>query len=181
LRAATVPAAPEAYEAKLPADFKAPGGLEFKLDEAGNKAAFDAARAWAHGKGMSQSDFSEMLGLYASQEAAQHAELTARSRQEIAKVGINAPQRVDAVGKWITGMVGEADAKPIRATIVTDAHVRFYETIMNKLSSQGGASYSNSHRVPPDTNPIPNFDKMSFAQQRQAQDENAARRGGYGR
>jgi len=52
-----------------------------------------------------------MLGLYASQEAQQHAELTARSRAEVAKVGVNAPQRVDAVGKWITGMVGEADAK----------------------------------------------------------------------
>src|SRR5882757_6312832 len=85
LRKATIPAAPEAYEAKLPADFKAPGGLEFKLDEAGNKAAFDAARAWAHNKGMTQSDFSEMLGIYASQEAQQHAALAARSAAEVAK------------------------------------------------------------------------------------------------
>ena len=29
---------------------------------------------------------------------------------EIAKAGVNAPQRVDAVGKWITGEMGEADA-----------------------------------------------------------------------
>jgi hypothetical protein len=30
--------------------------------------------------------------------------------------------------------------------------------------------------APPETSAIPGFDKMSFAQQRQAQDQNAARR-----
>jgi hypothetical protein len=178
LRKATVPPTPADYKLAIPDGMKLPGDVDFRFDEAGNKAAFDAARAWAHGKGMSQSDFSEMLGLYASQEAQQHAELTARSRAEVAKVGVNAPQRVDAVGKWITGMVGEADAKPIRATIVTDAHVRFYETIMHKLQSQGGASFSQSHRAAPETNAIPNYENMSFEQRRLAQDQNALRRAG---
>jgi hypothetical protein len=135
-------------------------------------------RPWAHNRGMSQSEFSEMIGLYASHTANTEAMLAERSRQEIAKVGINAPQRVDAISKWLTGMVGEADAKPIRATIVTDAHVRFYETIMNKLTSQGGASFSQSHRVPPDTAKIPGYEGMSFEQRRHAQDQLAARRTG---
>src|ERR1019366_10216377 len=100
--------------------------------------------------------------LYASHTANTEAMLAERSRQEIAKVGINGPQRVDAVGKWLTGMVGEADAKPIRATIVTDAHVRFYESIMQKLTSQNSASFSQSHRVPPDTAKIPGYEGMSF-------------------
>jgi hypothetical protein len=181
LRAATVPTTPQDYKLAIPDGMKLPGDVDFRFDEANNKAAFDAARAWAHNKGMSQSDFSEMLGLYASQEAQQHAALAERSRQEIAKVGINGPQRVDAVGKWITGMVGEADAKPIRATLVTDSHLRFYETIMYKLQSQGGASFSQAHRAAPDNDKIPGFEKMSFAQQRQAQDQYAARRGGHGR
>jgi hypothetical protein len=176
LRKATVPPSPADYKLAIPETMKLPGNVEFRFDEAGNKAAFEAARAWAHNKGMTQSDFSEMLGLYASQEAQQQAAFAERSRQEIAKAGVNAPQRVDAVGRWITGTVGEADAKPIRATIVTDAHLRFYEKIMTQLSTQGGASFSQSHRAPPDTNKIPGYEGMSFEQRRLAQDQNAARR-----
>jgi hypothetical protein len=97
-----------------------------------------------------------------------------RSKAEIAKAGPNAPQRVDAVGKWIESEVGKSDAVPIRATIVTDAHLRFYERLMNKIASQGAASFSQQHRVAPDTSKIPGYENMTFEQRRQAQD---ARRG----
>jgi hypothetical protein len=176
LRKATLPAAPEAYEAKLPDGLKLPGGQTYTFDQ--NNPSLVAARNLAHAKGWSQQDFSEALGIFASHIAGEQAALAERSQQEIAKVGTNGPQRVDAVSKWITGMVGEADARPIRATIVTDAHVRFYEAVMNKLSTQGGASFSQSHRAPPDNNAIPNYDKMSFEQRRLEQDKLAARRGG---
>ena len=139
LRKATIPPTPQDYKLTLPESLKLPGDGKYQFDGAGNKATFDAARAWAHSRGLSQSDFSEMMGLYASHHAQQDAALAERSRQEIAKAGINAPQRVDAVSKWITGMVGEADARPIRATIITDAHLRFYETIISKITSQGRA------------------------------------------
>jgi hypothetical protein len=178
LRKATVPPTPQDYKLAIPETMTLPGDQKFVFDEIGNKAAFDAARAWAHGKGMTQSDFSEMLGLYASQEAQQHAALAERSRQEIAKAGVNAPQRVDAVNKWLTATFGEADAAPLKATNVTDAHLRAWETVITKLTNQGGAAFSQSHRVPPDANNIPNFENMSFAQRRQAQDDLAARRGG---
>jgi hypothetical protein len=179
LRKATIPPTPQDYKLSLPENLKLPGGIEFKFDEARNKATFDAAKAWAHNHGMNQTDFSEMMGLYASHVAQQEAVLATRSQQEIAKAGVNAPQRVDAVGKWITGMVGEADAAPIRATIVTDAHLRFYETIMTKITNQGGAAFSAAHRVPDDSRrEIPGYANMSFEQRRQAQDQQAIRRGG---
>jgi hypothetical protein len=174
LRKATLPAAPEAYKAELPADLKLPGGVEYKFDQ--SNPSLVAARNWAYAKGLSQDEFSQVLGIYASHEAQQNAVLAERSRQEVAKAGVNAPQRVDAVGKWITGEMGEVDARPIRATIVTDAHLRFYEKMMNKISSQGAASFSQSHRAAPDTNPIPGYEGMSFEQRRYAQDQNAARR-----
>jgi hypothetical protein len=176
LRKATVPPSPEAYKTELPADLKLPGGQTYTFNQ--NDPSLVAARNLAHSKGWSQQDFSEALGIFASHIAGEQAALAERSQQEIAKVGINGPQRVDAVGKWITGMVGAADAAPIKATIVTDAHVRFYETIMNKLTSQGGASFSQSHRVPPETGGIPGYENMSFAQKRFAQDQIAARRAG---
>jgi hypothetical protein len=175
LRKATLPPTPAAYELKISPDAKLPGNVEFKFN--GNDPGLIAAKAWAHSKGLDQSSFSEMLTLYASHVAAQEAVLAERSRQEIAKAGVNAPQRVDAVGKWITGMVGEADAAQIRATLVTDAHLRFFETIMTKITNQGGAAFSAAHRVPDDSRrEIPGYAGMSFEQRREAQDRNAARR-----
>jgi hypothetical protein len=174
LRAATRPAAPEGYEAKLPADLKLPGGMAYTFDQ--NDPSLVAARNLAHAKGWSQQDFSEALGIFASHHAQQEAALAERSRQEIEKIGVNGPQRADAVAKWIVGMVGAKDGAPICATLVTDAHLRFYEAIIGKLTSQGAAGFSQSHRVPPETNAIPGYDKMSFEQRRQAQDSLAARR-----
>jgi hypothetical protein len=174
LKKATLPPSPDAYKAELPADLKLPGGVEYKFNP--NDPSLIAARNLAHAKGWSQQDFSEALGIFAGHIAGQEAALAERSRAEVARAGVNAPQRVDAVGKWITGEMGEVDAKPIRATLVTDSHLRFYEKIMNKLASQGAASFSQSHRAAPDTNPIPGYEKMTFEQRREAQDRNAARR-----
>jgi hypothetical protein len=174
LRKATLPAAPEAYEAKLPADLKLPGGQTYVFDQ--NDPSLIAARNLAHARGWSQQDFSDALGIFATHTAIKEAALAERSRAEIAKAGVNAPQRVDAVHRWITAEVGEADAAPIRATLVTDSHLRFYEKLMQKASSQGAASFSQSHRAAPEANSIPGYDKMSFEQRRHAQDQLAARR-----
>jgi hypothetical protein len=174
LRRLTLPQAPTDYRAELPEGLTLPGGQTYKFDA--NDPSLVAARNWAHAKGLSQDDFSQVLGIYASHVVGQEALLTARSRAEVEKAGSNAPQRAAAVGRWITGEVGDADAKPILATIVTDSHLRFYEKMMNKIASQGAASFSQSHRVPPETAGIPGYDKMSFEQRRQAQDTLAARR-----
>jgi hypothetical protein len=174
LRKATLPPTPDSYELKISPDAKLPGGVEFKFD--GNDPGLIAAKNWAHARGLDQGAFSEMLTLYASHVAQQESAIAARSQQEIAKVGVNAGQRVDAIGKWLTGEVGAADAAPIRATLVTDAHVRFFERMMNKATTQGAASFSQQHRAAPETNSIPGYESMSFEQRREAQDRNAARR-----
>ena len=174
LKKLTLPSEPKAYKAELPADLKLPGSQTYKFNDA--DPSIIAAKNWAHAKGLSQDEFGQVLGIYASHVAGEQAMLAERSAQEVAKAGVNAPQRVDAVGKWITGEMGEADAAPIRATIVTDAHLRFYERLMQKVSSQGAASFSQSHRTAPDNNPIPGYEGMTFEQRRQAQDQNAARR-----
>jgi hypothetical protein len=174
-RRLTLPLTPTDYRAELPEGLTLPGGQTYTFNPA--DPSLVAARNLAHSKGWSQQDFSEALGIFASHIAGEQAALAERSAAEVAKAGANAPQRVDAVTRWITAEVGEADAKPIRATIVTDAHLRFYERLMNKITSQGTASFSSAHRVPPETNNgIPGFDKMSFEQRRQAQDTLAARR-----
>ena len=177
LRKATLPAAPEGYKAELPADMKLPGGATYTFNP--NDPSLVAARNLAHAKGWSQQDFSEALGIFASHIAGEQAALAERSAAEVAKAGVNAPQRVDAVGKFITAEMGEADGKQIRALIVTDSMLRYHERMMQKITSQGAAGFSQSHRVPPESsNAIPGYDKMSFEQRRQAQDRIAARGNG---
>jgi hypothetical protein len=74
------------------------------------------------------------------------------------------------------GSADKGDAKALAGMLVTARHVEAFERIMNKVSSQGTASFSQSHRTAPETNGIPGYEKMSFEQRRQAQDNNAARR-----
>jgi hypothetical protein len=176
-RRLTMPPTPEAYEAKLPADLKLPGNQEYKFNT--SDPSLIAARNLAHAKGWSQQDFSEALGIFASHHAAQEAQLAERARAEIAKAGVNAPQRVDAVGKWLDGFVGTDAAAPIKATLVTNSHLVFIEKVMAKLESQGAASFSQSHRAAPDADKIPGYENMTFEQRRFAQDQKAeaARRG----
>jgi hypothetical protein len=144
LKRATLPAAPEAYKAELPADRKLPAGIEYKFNN--DDPSLIAARNWAHANGMSQDQFSQVLGIYASHVAGQEAKLAEIARAEIAKVGPNAPQRVDAIGRWIRSEIGDADAKPILASLCTDAHLRFYERMQAKIMNQGAASFSQKHR-----------------------------------
>jgi transcriptional regulator with XRE-family HTH domain len=153
---------------------KLPNGMSYTFDQ--TDPSLVAARNLAHAKGWSQQDFSEALGIFASHHAQQEAALAERSAAEVAKVGVNAPQRLDAVNRFITAEMGEADAKQIRSLIVTDSMLRYHERMIQKISSQGAASFSQSHRVPPDTAAIPGYDKMSFEQRRQAQDNLATRR-----
>ncbi|WP_156163322.1 hypothetical protein [Bradyrhizobium sp. LTSP857] len=174
LRKATIPPTPADYKLQISPDAKLPGGVEFKFDA--SDPSLTAAKNWAHSKGLDQGAFSEMLTLYASHVAQQQAALAEVSRAEIAKAGVNAPQRVDAIGKWIRAEVGDADARPILATMVTDAHLRFFEKMQHRVTSQGGASFSQSHRVPADDKAIPGYAKMSFEQRRFAQDQRAAQR-----
>lgn len=173
LRKATLPPSADAYKLELPEGTKLPGDIAVQFDV--NDPGMVAARNWAHARGIDQQGFSEVLAIYASHVAQQEASLAERSRAEIAKAGANGPQRVDAVGQWITGLVGEADAKPIRATLVTDAHLRFYEKLMTQHVSQGTAPFSQQHRVAPEANKIPGYEGMSFEQRRHAQEQRAAR------
>jgi hypothetical protein len=60
IRKANLPSAPEGYEARLPADLKLPGGMEYRFDA--SDPSLVAAQNLAHAKGWSQQDFSEALG-----------------------------------------------------------------------------------------------------------------------
>jgi hypothetical protein len=58
-------------------------------------------------------------------------------------------QRVSALEVWLRGVVGDKLAGPMRSMMVTADIVKGLEILQNKFVSQGAASFSQSHRVPP--------------------------------
>jgi hypothetical protein len=105
LRKTNLPASPENYEAKLPDGFKAPEGIDIKIDTTAPEY-LDAAK-WAHAKGLGQQEFSEMLSLHASLLARQEAAIDTARRVEVAKLGANGTARVTSLETWLRGMVGD--------------------------------------------------------------------------
>jgi hypothetical protein len=175
LRQATLPASPADYAAELPADFKAPPGVEIKFDET-DPLLIDG-RAWAHSQGFDQTQWSQMLALYAGAKAKEAALINTAGAAEVAKLGVNGTQRVTALETWMRGMVGDELAGAMRGMLVTEKIVRGWEKIQHQFQSQGAASFTQSHRVAPDNNEIPGYSKMSFEQRRLAQDQRAQHRG----
>lgn len=173
LRKANLPASPADYAADLPADFEMPAGVEFKIDA--NDPLLTSARDWAHAKGFDQQTFSEMVGLYASVKATEQAQLNVAHADQVAKMGFNGPMRVTALETWLRGIVGDKLAGPMRSMMATADIVKGLELIQHRMVSQGSASFSQTGRVAPEANPIPNYEGMTFAQRRQAQDELARR------
>jgi hypothetical protein len=144
LHKASIPATPAEYRAELPADLKLPGGATYTFDQ--NDPSLIAARNLAHAKGWSQQDFSDALGIFAGHQAQQEALIAEAARREIEKAGVTAPARVAAVSTWIRSEIGDREAAPILKTLVTAAHLNFYEKMMSKIINQGVAGFSGKHR-----------------------------------
>lgn len=172
VRKQSLPQSPDAYKAELPPDFKLPVGVEFKFDE--NAPELKQARAMAHAKGWSQTDFSDALAIFAAGKAGEQAQIDAARTREIEKLGPTAPARVDAVTRFLSGVdtsADKGDAKALAGMLVTARHVEAFERLITRFTSQGVAPFSQKHREGPDAGKeITGWDKMSFEQRRAAQD-----------
>lgn len=144
---------PDAYKLELPKDFKFPQGApEFKFADASDPVqgtAITAAREWAHKRGLSQADFSELMSIYAASQVGAEAAVASRAQAERAAMGATAGARVDAIGRWLTATYGDAAAKPFLQTLVTKAQVEVWESIMSKIVSQGAGNFTNGGKEPP--------------------------------
>ena len=170
VRKNSLPPSADAYKIELPKEFTMPQGVEFKFDEKAPELA--QARAMAHAKGWTQQDFSEALGVFAAAKIGEQTTINTARAAEIAKLGATGPTRVDSVTQWMDAQ----GLGVLKSTMVTAAQVQAWEAHITKLTSQGTAPFSTSHRVPAEGNGIPNYDGMTFAQRREAQDQLAARR-----
>jgi hypothetical protein len=171
-----MPAHADAYEAKLPEGFQLPPGVEFKID--GKDPALADLRNWAHKRGMSQTDFSDVLSIYAAQQAKQAAVINTARNAEVTKLGTNGPSRIDAVATWWKAMTGDDGAVlgQILRMAPTAGTVQSLERLMSRFSSQGAASFHQGGREgggPPEK--ISGWENMTYEQRRFAQDQRAGR------
>lgn len=144
---AQVPAAPSDYKLDLDAA-KLPAGMtvEFDMSNPTTAASIEAAQNWAHANKFSQTQFNDMMTLYASVQANETLAFSQAQAREMQALGANGPQRIDAVARWLNSNFGSVATKPIIATLATHHHVETFEKIIHKLTSQGSAPFDARHR-----------------------------------
>jgi hypothetical protein len=158
------------YKLELPPDLKLPNGVKFEFAENDplKKPGLDAARAFSLKHGLDQTAFSELLGIYAGSQAHEIATLNAARDAEVQKLGAAGTARVTAVTTWIRAFFGEARARPLIATLATEAHIASYEKIIQRLTNQGGGNYSGAGRDGEEQPRLSDaqYDKMTYTEKK---------------
>jgi hypothetical protein len=166
---ASVPETPEKYELKLPADFKAPPGVEFKFDLADpiKGDSLRRAQAWSKENSLTQQQFSELLGLYAGALSHEATVIENARAAEVAKLGAAGAARVDAVSTWLRAELGDKLARPMLLTLATAAHVEGFEKLLQRRQAQGSANFSQRHRDHhTDKIDQATYDRMSYSEKK---------------
>lgn len=140
----TLPADPDAYKVELPADFKPPEGIDFKFKE--GDPLLGQARTLAHSMGISQDNFSKLLGLYAGAQVATQQQIKTAQNAEIAKLGPTGPARVTAATTFLKAVLGDAGGAQMASRMFTASDVENVEKLITRFSTQGVASFRQTGR-----------------------------------
>lgn len=175
-RKLTLPTKPEDYKFGLSPNFKAPQGLEFKLNEADPMVA--QYRAFAHKHGLDQAQFTEGLDLIAAVRLGDEQTFQSAKTAELGKLGPNAAARITAVTQWLAASAGDKAAGMIKVLEMAPRAdtIEAFEGIIQKSQSQGAAPFNGSGRTQSDPAQIQGYEQMNFAQRRAAQDALARQR-----
>jgi hypothetical protein len=176
-----LPQSADDYRLDLPADFQAPAGApNFEFDK--NDPLLARARELAHARGVSQQTFSDMLGVFAASKIQEQQQLAVARSSELGRLGSAAPQRIDAISRWLQANAGADAAIMVRQIqqFPVSSIVTMFEKIIHNASSQGGThpNFEGGRSQPDNTGKIEGYEKMTYAQRRAAQDSMNARRGG---
>lgn len=142
VRRGALPQTAEAYKIELPADFKAPEGVEYKFID--NDPLLAQAKGMAKEMGLSQDQFSKLLGLYAGSQVSTQGQIQAARNAEIAKLGPTGPARIDAVTAYYKATLGDEGAKQMMARVFTASDVALHEKLITRAASQGGGSFTRA-------------------------------------
>jgi hypothetical protein len=165
-----LPQSPDGYQIELPKDFAPPAGVSFEFNK--DDPLLAHARHLAHQRGIDQSTFSDMLGVYAANKIAEQQQLAIARNAELGKLGATGAQRVGHIEIWLKAMAG-ADAATTINQLKSFPHegmVKMFESIMSRHSNQGAAPFDQRGRNnEQNEGKIPGYETMNFAQRRAAQ------------
>jgi hypothetical protein len=140
----TLPQNPDAYKIELPSDFKAPEGIDFKFKDGDPLLA--QAKTMAHTMGISQENFSKLLGLYAGAQVADAHTINTARNAEIAKLGAAGPARVTAITTFFKAHLGDGDGAQLAARLFTAKDVEIAEKLVARFASQGTGTFRQTGR-----------------------------------
>ena len=148
VRRATVPSDPNAYKIELPADFRAPEGIDFKFNE--SDPLLSQAKTLAHELGIPQEGLTKLLGLYAGAQVANASTVESARQAEMAKLGPNATARVDALQRLVSAEVGDQKfGEWFTSRLWTAQDVSNAERWLSKRAGGSSSSFTGSGREPP--------------------------------
>jgi hypothetical protein len=149
-RAASMPAAADKYEVKLPADFKLPEGFTLPKTADGKDAELsslidpkdpriEAARALAFEQKLDQGQFEKLIELGVKFDIAEKQRFSDSIKAEADKLGAKGQERINAVMQWIGAKVGGEAATTLAPMMMTAKQVEAFEAIMrlNRGVAQG--------------------------------------------
>lgn len=131
-RAAQLPADAAAYKAELPADLKLPEGLDFQVKE--GDPLLTEFRTFAHTNGLTQAQFSGILGLRAQMDAAAQEAAVTAMQAEVKALGGKATERIDGATTFLRSKLPADQFDALKGAITSAKGVEAVETLM-KLAS----------------------------------------------
>lgn len=172
-RKLTLPQKPEDYKFGTSPEFVVPQGLEFKFNEGDPLVA--KYREFAVANGLDQAAFTKGLDIIGALKVGEAQQFEHAKADQLGKLGVNAPDRIGAVTRWLTAMAGDKAAAMVRVLeqAPVAATVEAFEIVMQKAQSQGAGPFNGGGRTNTDPNAgnIPGYEKMTYEQRRFAQDQ----------
>lgn len=162
-RAAAVPEKADAYELKLPPDFKAPDGVDFKLNPDDPMVA--VGRQIAHAAKLDQAGFEQIVGIYAQAQIAQEKQFAEIIAREMQALGPKHADRVSAVNTFLTAALGAEDASFLAPVLQHKRGVEAIERLMRRATSGEAPGFSQGGRTSnPQALSAEEYERMTPAQ-----------------
>lgn len=169
-RRLTLPQTDDAYKVELPSSFKAPEGVEFKIEA--DNPLWAQGRAWARKHGLTQEAFSEAIALVAGDRIGTQTSIKQAFDAEVAKLGAAGPQRVDAVTQWISAMGGDkhgaALARVMKMAPVAST-IEAFEALMQRFQTQGAGTFTTRGREADQQSRVSDadYEKMTYTERKE--------------
>jgi hypothetical protein len=184
LRKTQIPATAAEYKLELPQDFKLPNGAQFQvapINDPVKGPAMQAFQEWSFKNGLSQTQFSEALGLYASATSNEQIAIGNAAQREREAAGVNVPVRVDAISLWLKAHYPAA-APAFIATLATAKQLDAWESIISRSINGGSGSFSRRGNEP-EAQKLSDaaYDKLSYGEKKDYAERASARAAQSGR